>query len=91
MRRSSIAGWVRCSNSCLTSAIYTHLETDDLRGAVEALPSLGGGCSPAIPGSNLAMAGVPVRRVARKPLSDVERAKGLEPSTSTLGRLRSTN
>jgi len=24
-------------------------------------------------------------------LSDVERAKGLEPSTSTLGRLRSTN
>ena len=80
------------SDPKLTAAIYTHVDGEQLRPAVDRLPSLGGGAPlERISGSNLAMAAVVGMRAARKSMQDMERAKGFEPSTCSLGSCHSTN
>lgn len=81
------------SDPKLTAQTYSHLLSDDLRTAVEKLPSRkvtavagGGGSSRRrIPGTKLALAKGSLGRVARKPLGELERVMGIEPTTFSLG------
>ncbi|MEO6594519.1 MAG: site-specific integrase [Planctomycetota bacterium] len=77
------------SDPKLTAQTYSHLLSDDLRVAVELLPTTatvgGGGSARRIDGTKVALTKGSLTRVARKSLSEMERVIGIEPTTFSLG------
>lgn len=73
------------SDPKLTAAIYTHLDEEDLRKAIEQIPTPHPPDPPRIPGSKLPHHHSSYRSANPNSLRIMERATGFEPATFSLG------